>query len=36
MKNLFIGGGWVAAADGQRLPALDPSTGQEVEHLARG
>jgi aldehyde dehydrogenase (NAD+) len=36
MQNHFIGGQWVAAASGETLPVLDPSTGQAFDQLARG
>jgi aldehyde dehydrogenase (NAD+) len=36
MQKHFIGGQWVAAADGQTLPVIDPSTGAAFDQLARG
>ncbi|MHB1104627.1 MAG: aldehyde dehydrogenase family protein [Devosia sp.] len=32
----FIGGEWVNAADGRRIPILDPATGEVISHVARG
>ena len=36
MQQHFIGGQWVAAANGANLPVIDPSTGETFDHLARG
>jgi len=36
MKQHFIGGAWVDAADGDALDVIDPSTGEVFERLARG
>ena len=36
MQQHFIGGQWVAAATGETLPVLDPSTGKAFDQLARG
>jgi len=36
MQQHFIGGQWVAAANGASLPVIDPSTGETFDHLARG
>ena len=35
-RGLLIGGGWVAAADGARLPVVDPSVGRQVTDVALG
>lgn len=32
----LIGGAWQPAADGQTLPLVNPSDGQEICHIARG
>jgi aldehyde dehydrogenase (NAD+) len=34
--DLLIGGEWVAAADGERRPAIDPSTGAALASVAVG
>ncbi|RYH07548.1 aldehyde dehydrogenase family protein [Tropicimonas sp. IMCC6043] len=34
-KN-FIGGSWVDASDGGRLPVIDPATGEQICEVARG
>ena len=36
MQKHFIGGQWVAGADGRTLPVVDPSTGETFDRLARG
>lgn len=36
MHRHFIGGDWVASADGRTLPVIDPSTGEAVTEIARG
>ena len=36
MKNLFIGGRWLPAADGRTLPVASPSDGEVFEAIARG
>jgi aldehyde dehydrogenase (NAD+) len=36
MKQLFIGGAWVAAQDGENLPVIAPATGEIFNHIARG
>ncbi len=36
MQKHFIGGRWVAGADGRTLPVVDPSTGESFDQLARG
>ena len=36
MSKHFIGGEWVAAAGGETLPVVDPSTGQSFDEIARG
>ena len=36
MAQLFINGQWVAAASGETLPVIDPSTGEVFDQLARG
>lgn len=33
-RELLIGGEWVAAASGERLPVTDPSTGRQVTDVA--
>ncbi len=33
---VFIGGAWRAAACGDTLPVIDPSTGAEIARIARG
>ena len=33
-RDLLIGGRWTSAADGGRLPVVDPSTGREVTSVA--
>ena len=33
-RDLLIGGRWIPAADGGRLPVVDPSTGREVTDVA--
>ena len=35
-SRVFIGGHWQAPATGETLPAIDPSTGQEIARIARG
>ena len=35
-SRVFIGGAWTRCASGDTLPAIDPSTGQEVARIARG
>ena len=36
MAQHFINGQWVAAASGETLPVIDPSTGEVFDQLARG
>jgi aldehyde dehydrogenase (NAD+) len=36
VKRHLIGGEWVASRSGATLPTLDPATGRELAHLARG
>ena len=36
MAQLFVNGQWVAAASGETLPVIDPSTGEVFDQLARG
>jgi aldehyde dehydrogenase (NAD+) len=36
MKEMFIGGRWLAARDGRSLPVVAPEDGQVFEHIARG
>jgi aldehyde dehydrogenase (NAD+) len=36
MQQHFIGGQWVAAARGETLPVIDPSTGEVFDQLQRG
>jgi aldehyde dehydrogenase (NAD+) len=36
MQKLFIKGEWRAAAGGQSLPVVDPSTGEVYDQIARG
>ena len=36
MQKHFIGGQWVAAANGETIPVIDPSTGEVFDQLARG
>jgi aldehyde dehydrogenase (NAD+) len=36
MQHHFINGQWVAAANGETLPVIDPSTGAVFDQLARG
>ena len=36
MQHHFIGGQWLAAASGETLPVIDPSTGEVFDQLARG
>ncbi len=36
MAQLFINGQWVAAASGETLPVIDPSSGEVFDQLARG
>lgn len=36
MEKLFIGGVWVAPADGESLPVLAPATGERFADIARG
>jgi aldehyde dehydrogenase (NAD+) len=36
MQKLFIKGEWRAAAGGQSLPVVDPSTGETYDQIARG
>ena len=36
MSQHFINGEWVAAASGETLPVIDPSTGQAFDEIARG
>lgn len=36
MQQLFINGQWCAAASGETLPVIDPSTGEVFDQLARG
>ena len=36
MQKHFIGGQWVAAASGETIPVIDPSTGEVFDQLARG
>ena len=35
-SRVFIGGHWQAPATGETLPAIDPSTGQEIARIASG
>jgi len=34
-KDLFIGGEWRPAQNGETLPVVDPSSGQEVGHISQ-
>lgn len=34
LKQLFIGGAWVDAADGATMPVDDPATGEIIAHVA--
>ncbi|MFC0113432.1 NAD-dependent succinate-semialdehyde dehydrogenase [Kibdelosporangium aridum] len=34
--ELLIGGKWLPASDGARIPVLDPATGQEIASVASG
>ena len=36
MSKHFIGGEWVAAASGETLPVIDPSTGEVFDQIPRG
>ncbi len=36
MSKMFIGGRWIASQDGETIPAIDPSTGEEFAKIARG
>ncbi|MEO7150733.1 MAG: aldehyde dehydrogenase family protein, partial [Burkholderiaceae bacterium] len=36
MQHHFISGQWVAAASGETLPVIDPSTGEVFDQIARG
>jgi aldehyde dehydrogenase (NAD+) len=36
MSSMFIGGRWVAAADGETIPVLSPVDGQTFGEIARG
>ncbi|HWH73131.1 MAG TPA: aldehyde dehydrogenase family protein [Methylibium sp.] len=36
MKNMFIGGRWLAARDGATLPVVAPADGAVYEHIAAG
>ncbi len=36
MKQMFIGGRWVAAQDGRTLAVVAPADGEVFEHIARG
>jgi aldehyde dehydrogenase (NAD+) len=36
MKQLLIGGAWVAPQDGESLPVIAPATGETFDHIARG
>ncbi len=36
MQHHFIDGQWVAAAGGETLPVIDPSTGEVFDQIARG
>ncbi|WP_046111357.1 aldehyde dehydrogenase family protein [Aquincola tertiaricarbonis] len=36
MKQMFIGGRWVAARDGATLPVASPADGEIFDHIARG
>ncbi len=36
MQKLFIGGKWRAAASGETLPVVDPSTGETYDAIPRG
>ena len=36
MQKHFIKGAWVAAAGGETIPVIDPSSGEVFDQLARG
>ncbi|MFM8343637.1 MAG: aldehyde dehydrogenase family protein, partial [Betaproteobacteria bacterium] len=36
MKQLFIGGRWMAAQDGRTLPVVNPADGQTFDQIPRG
>jgi aldehyde dehydrogenase (NAD+) len=36
MKNMFIGGCWLAARDGRTIPVVSPADGEAFEQIARG
>lgn len=36
MKQMFIGGQWLAAQDGRSLPVVSPADGESFEQIARG
>lgn len=36
MKQMFIGGRWLAARDGRSIPVVSPADGEVFEHIARG
>jgi aldehyde dehydrogenase (NAD+) len=36
MKQMFIGGRWLAAQDGRHLPVVSPADGESFEQIARG
>ncbi|MEY2592411.1 MAG: Aldehyde dehydrogenase PuuC, partial [Pseudomonadota bacterium] len=36
LKQLFIGGRWMAAQDGRTLPVVNPADGQAFDQIARG
>ena len=36
MKQLLIGGAWVAPQDGESLPVIAPATGETFDQIARG
>ncbi|MFO1270310.1 MAG: aldehyde dehydrogenase family protein [Rubrivivax sp.] len=36
MKQMFIGGRWLAARDGRTIPVVSPADGETFEHIPRG
>jgi aldehyde dehydrogenase (NAD+) len=36
MKQMWIGGRWLAAQDGRSIPVVAPADGEVYEHIARG
>jgi aldehyde dehydrogenase (NAD+) len=36
MKQMFIGGRWLAARDGRTLPVVDPADGEAFDQIPRG